>query len=645
MPSLAAIRMVVDFPDAQGGMERLVFTQAHRVCMAWRADQVADALAEVDAATRRGAWAVGYVAYEAAAAWLSLATPPAASSSVQPLVAFALFDAPDAAPDYAQGTQGLPIHDAQLPASAAPADAPVWHMAEDAAQHQAAITAIREAIAAGEVYQVNHTLRLHAQARTQASEHPLGLWHYHEALRQRQQARYSAWLDWGDEQVLSLSPELFFDWDRHTGHIVTRPMKGTAPRGATPAEDAAQAQALRSNTKERAENVMIVDLLRNDLGQIATTGSVQVPRLFTTEPYPTLWQMTSTVEATVRPETTLPDVLRALFPCGSITGAPKRKAMARIAGQEAEPRGVYCGAVGIVHPDRAVFNVAIRTVVADASGRLTSGVGSGITWSSNAQAEYAEAQLKACFLDTPPLPQPDFALFETLLLVDGRYALLLLHLDRIEASARAWNFRPVSRAQRKAALDACARMHSGGCWRVRLVQTAEGTLSTTATLLQGDVSPALRIWSSDGLAPVHWLSPPAGEALSAPPQPMAWADAPMPDTLRPWLLHKTTRRSHYDRASAPHPDAWDVLLYTHSGQVTETTRANMVLHTADGRWLTPPRTAGLLAGTLREALLQRGVLEEAPLPMERLRVLAPGETLWAVNSVRGWVRMAPPADS
>ena len=119
----------------------------------------------------------------------------------------------------------------------------------------------------------------------------------------------------------------------------------------------------------------------------------------------------------------------------------------------------------------------------------------------------------------------------------------------------------------------------------------------------------------------------------------------MPDTLRPWLLHKTTRRSHYDRASAPHPDAWDVLLYTHSGQVTETTRANMVLHTADGRWLTPPRTAGLLAGTLREALLQRGVLEEAPLPMERLRVLAPDETLWAVNSVRGWVRMAPPADS
>jgi para-aminobenzoate synthetase/4-amino-4-deoxychorismate lyase len=260
------------------------------------------------------------------------------------------------------------------------------------------VSAVRECIAAGETYQCNLTDRL----RTRSAGPPEQLY---AALADRQSGAFHAWLDLGDTVVVSASPELFLDWSGET--LVTRPMKGTAARGATPAEDAAAAERLRTSAKERAENLMIVDLLRNDLSRVARTGSVAVPSLFDLEAYPTVWQLTSEVVATTRPGTTLVDVLRALFPSGSVTGAPKLRTMRLIRELEPTPRGVYCGAIGLVGPPgcgvRARFSVPIRTaVVHRATGEAVYGAGGGIVWDSDPRAERAELLAKAAVLGGVP---------------------------------------------------------------------------------------------------------------------------------------------------------------------------------------------------------------------------------------------------
>ena len=615
---------VTDFPDAKGSVQRLHFSQPLELLIAWRADEVAALLRTLDARVRAGCWAVGQLAYEAAAGFdpKLAASMQIDASAVQPepLAAFALFSGPDAVPDFASGAR-------QPPATGEAHAAPAWQLSETAAQHGQAVEAIRSAIQDGEVYQVNHTLRVLAR------RDELPLWQYHEALRSRQQASYCAWLDWGGWQVLSASPELFFDWIRPTGQITTRPMKGTAPRGSTPELDAAAARELQASPKERAENVMIVDLLRNDLGRVAVTGSVQTTALFQVEPYPTLWQMTSTVQAITRPDIDLPALMQALFPCGSITGAPKHKAMEKIAALEGSRRGVYCGAIGVMSPYRAVFNVAIRTVTALPDGQLRGGIGGGITLSSAAAAEYAEAVLKARFLHTDSLPVPDFELLETLLLDEGRYALLPWHLQRLQASARQWNWRPVSVAAIQHSLQQLAQAHASGRWRVRLLLSANGQVTTTATQL---VEPSgATDWDSCQQLPADWLCHP--DATSMTTQPVAVAPAPLPADLQPWICHKTSHRQHYDALTDAFPQAWDVLLHDDAGFALECTRGNIVLQTADGRWLTPAQQGQLLPGTFRQALLQRGLIREAVLPLCLLQRMLPGEQLWFINSVRGWV--------
>ena len=269
-----------------------------------------------------------------------------------------------------------------------------WQPGLERAAFDAAIARIHAAIAAGDCYQINYTAQLAGRLLGDAQA-------LFAALRRAQPGGYVACLDDGVEQVLSVSPELFFDWDGE--RILTRPMKGTAARGATPAQDAALAQAMRASPKERAENVMIVDLLRNDLSRIALAHSVRVPRLFHAEKLPTVWQMTSDVEARTRPGTGLADVFAALFPCGSITGAPKRQAMRLIRELEPGPRGIYCGAVGVVRPGsapgrvHATFNVPIRTVVVRGD-ELRCGIGSGITADARAEAEWQEWAAKRAFL-------------------------------------------------------------------------------------------------------------------------------------------------------------------------------------------------------------------------------------------------------
>jgi len=345
--------------------------------------------------------------------------------------------------------------------------------------------------------------------------------------------------------------------------------------------------------------------VRNDLGRVAETGTVRVRDLFRVERYPTVFQMTSTVAARARAGVTLEDVFAAAFPSGSVTGAPKVSTMRLIAALEDSPRGVYCGSVGLLTPGgEAVFNVAIRTVVIDSeSGAAEYGVGGALTWDSACGDEYEEALAKADVLAERREP---FQLLETLRLERGRYSLLGRHLARLRASARYFDF-PVSLRAVRRFLAAHARASPPSARRVRLLLSESGEARVESEPL--DALP-------DG---------PLTVALAA--EPVARLDR--------FLYHKTTRREVYDSRRRLHPEAFDVLLSNEDGELTEFTTGNLVFELEGRRW-TPPRGCGLLAGTMRAKLLERGEIAERRLTLSELERVP---TMWLVNSVRGWVRV------
>jgi len=469
-----------------------------------------------------------------------------------------------------------------------------WRPTLTRGEYEDALCAIHEAIAAGEVYQVNFSFRLRAPFSGDLL--PL-FWQLYE----RQPVPYAAYLDTGAHAIASLSPELFFALDGE--RITTRPMKGTAPRGLTLADDLQQAARLTQCPKNRAENLMIVDLARNDLGRIARIGSVRVPRLFKAERYATLWQMTSTVVACT--DAPLPEIFRALFPAASITGAPKIRATHVIDALERAPRGVYTGAIGVVLPDRrAQFNVAIRTLHHDkATGQLEYGVGSGVVWDSEQVAEYAECLAKAQVLFAP---RPAFELLETLLWRRGRgYFLLEAHLKRLRDSADYFDFAVDADAVRRQLLTVAERF-TAPRYRVRLRVNRHGA----AQVEYAPLSPERRVWR------------------------VALAHEPV-NPREVFLYHKTTHRQVYERALAARPDCDDVLLWNTHGELTESTRANVVVR-LDGRYYTPPVECGLLAGVYRGHLLQRGLLRERVLTIDDLRR---AEAVYLINAVRGRIRV------
>jgi len=367
------------FDDLDAG-RGLAFPPPYRILEAGRPGDVASVLAEVERATAAGAWAFGYVSYEAAPGLdPALATAP---------------PAPDDPPPAWFGLCAGPIETAPVPTPGTDRAQTRWTPNWTALDHARAVGRVREHIAAGDTYQTNLTDRL----RASFAGDPAALY---AGLAAAQRGRYNAYLDLGRFVIASASPELFFEWagDR----LRTRPMKGTAARGRDPREDGERARSLRASPKEQAENLMIVDLLRNDLARVARVGTVDVTELFALERYPTVWQLTSEITARISPDAGLVDVFRALFPCGSVTGAPKARSMQLIRDLEAGPRGVYCGAIGIVAPPgapyRARFNVAIRTVVVDReSATAVYGAGGGITWDSDPAAERAELLAKAAVL-------------------------------------------------------------------------------------------------------------------------------------------------------------------------------------------------------------------------------------------------------
>ncbi|MGE3274194.1 MAG: chorismate-binding protein [Vicinamibacterales bacterium] len=554
------------------------FVRPRAIIEAWSLDEVRPALRRIEALVEgEGLWAAGAVAYDAAPAF-DRALEARRSPSL-PLVWFAVGDAPEP-------------FDLPPPPAGRPPAIP-WAPTNDAAAHAAAVSRIRARIAAGDTYQVNHTFRLRAPFDGDA-------WEVFLRMAHAQPSPHALFLDTGDWAVASASPELCFA--RDGTRITCRPMKGTAARGRTTDEDEARASWLQASAKNRAENVMIVDMIRNDLGRVAEIGSVTVTDLFRTERYPTLWQMTSTV--TAESCATLDEIFAAVFPCASVTGAPKARTCALIADLETTPRGFYTGCLGVIAPGGvARFNVAIRTLVVDRrASRAEYGVGSGVTWDSDPAGEYEECLAKAQVLLNPPEP---VTLLETLLWEPpGGWFLREAHLDRLERSAGYFDV-PFDRAAIIARLDAApARAGAGPCV-VRLRLAPDGDIETD-TRARPEPRPVVRL---------------------------ALAAAPV-DTTDVFLFHKTTRRAAYDAALASVPGADDALLWNERGEITETTIANVVVD-LDGTLCTPPVACGLLAGTYRGSLLDAGLVEERVIRLDDLRR---ARAIHVVNAVRRWER-------
>ena len=542
----------------------------------------------VEKAVDNGLFAAGFMAYEAAPGF-DRAFITHRTSGI-PLVWFGLYrqaEEMDSLPIPSEGTFTMDE----------------WRPSVSQCEYGQAIDRIKQYIAAGDTYQVNYTMRL----KTTIHGDPYAFFY---SLFRAQQGNNSAFIHIDRYSICSVSPELFFERDGLC--VVSRPMKGTAPRGLTYDADTDRAEALKRSEKDRAENIMIVDMIRNDLGRVATPGTVNVLSTFDIERYPTVFQMTSTVEAQTSASFT--EIMAALFPCASVTGAPKVRTMEIIRELETEPRGVYTGAIGYLTPVRSAgdvsgpaqarFNVAIRTAVIDReSGAVEYGVGGGVVWESEAEDEYKECLAKALVLT---VELPEFDLLETLLwsLGDG-YFLLEPHLFRLSRSAKFFNF-DFSYERIKARLMDFSASFASRSQRVRLQLKRDGDVCLNATpIVEKSAQEVLQV------------------RLAADPI----------DSQNPFLYHKTTNRGMYDSAREIRADCDDVILYNERGEITETTTANIVIVLNEAR-VTPPVECGLLAGTFREQLLDSGEIREAVI---KTADLEKAENIYLINSVRKWV--------
>lgn len=543
--------------------------------------------AALDHALDQGHYIAGLLRYEAGYHLQRLANPHTAG---EPLAWFGIYPAPETAllpPDPEPPPEPLPL---------------CLAMDLDTDRYTAKIDAIHRYLTSGDTYQVNLTTALQGSFR----DDPLTLFH---ALAARQPAPFTALLCLGqDDHILSFSPELFFRRDP-SGQITAKPMKGTAPLAGSGADSPAFAEAvqrhwLAHDEKNRAEHVMIVDLLRNDLGRVCRTGTVHVDRLFEIERYRTLLQMTSTITGQLRPAESLLSLFTALFPSGSMTGAPKHRTMQLIAELEDHPRGVYSGAIGFAAPDgNASFSVAIRTVTLR-HGQLRMGVGGGVVADSSPAAERAECWLKSRFLLDATLP---FHLLETLLWRGNRFLWLDDHLDRLARSADSLNFRFDPAAIRQQLFAFATPLL--GDHRVRLLLDRTGTLTLEAAPFEPWPA-ALRVI----LSPEH-----------------TWSN----DSF---LRHKTTVRPLYDSALAQARQAgFDEILFTNQrGELTEGAISSLLLQHR-GRWQTPALASGVLPGVARTRLLRSGQVTEAILPLASLEA---ADALCLANGVRGLAPVA-----
>ncbi len=563
----------------------LLFAEPVEVLEARRLGDLPELFAGLERAKAAGLWAAGYLSYECGYHWEPTAWGGAGAEST---LGAAVEGVGSGLPLAWFGVYREPVRFVPERAAAGGAmEELALGIGPEAFAEK--VAAVKGWIEAGDTYQVNLTDRVRGRFAGGAAA-------LFGRMMRAQPVEFGALLRVGERAIVSASPELFF---RLRGREITvRPMKGTAARGRDAAEDRSWALALAADEKNRAENVMIVDLLRSDLGRIAEMGSVRVEQLFAVERFPSLLQMTSEIHAVLRPEVDLYGVFGSLFPSGSIVGAPKVRTMQIVRELEGRERGVYTGAIGFVAPDgEAVFSVAIRTAVLDGE-RLEMGVGAGITYGSDAGEEYAECLLKAEFLREEP-----FGLIETMRWEQGACGLLERHMARLEASAGyfGWEF---ERERVRAAVEAEGARLGPGVWRLRMVLEG-GAVGFSAERVEDDLAP-LRV--------------------------MMWGEAV--DSGDRFLRHKTTRRAVYDQAvrAARERGCVDALFVNERGAVTEGAIHNVfVRHGAV--WRTPPLDAGVLPGVYRGLLLETlaGVREEE----FGLDELAKADEIWLTNAVRG----------
>ncbi len=554
----------------------LRFENPVKVLAAEEGSTVAAVIEQAAKAAESGKYAVGFVCYEAAAAFDASLEVKNAPPTALPLAWFGVYDN---------------AIDCELPHTGSTADDfdIDWQSDTDAAEYNAAIEKIKSYIEHGYTYQVNYTIRLNARFGYEPFD-------FFAVVARSCDAAYCCFIETDDFAICSFSPEMFFTLEG--GQVTTRPIKGTIARGLTCAADKTSKERLMHSDKDMAENVMIVDMIRNDLGKIATPGTVEVPELFAIEKYPTLYQLSSTVTAKV--DAGAAEVFKQMFPCASITGAPKCKTMDIIAELEKSPRGVYTGAIGYFAPGQtARFNVAIRTVAID-KGTQTAvyGVGGGIVWDSTAKSEYDECMTKAKVLTAR---SPDFSLLESILWTpENGFYLERLHLRRLSESADYFDYKFDEDQIRRELNEAVTNLH--GEYKVRLLLAKDGSVTI-------DIQPV---------------------APSTTPLKLKLADKNV-NSNDVFLYHKTTNRLVYEQAYSQRGECDEVLLWNEKRQMTECTFHNIAFE-KDGKLYTPPVECGLLDGTMRQDMLQTGLLTEKIITLEDAQNY---DAIYLLNSVRG----------
>jgi len=589
--------VLLDNSSGRGPPSQL-FTSPLDIIVAETPDEVPEAFARLEAGRAAGLYAAGFFSFELGYVLEPRLAPLLPAARRVPLLWFGLYNKP------AQLTEAEVDHWLSTHTKSGSYQFSNVTRAWTKEEYVARFEKVQDKIRAGDIYQLNLTFK----ARFRLSGSPLT---FYRDLRQRQRVAYGGIVDTGEVTVLTASPELFIE--RRGRTIETRPMKGTAPRGGTPEADAEARRILATDIKQRAENLMIVDLMRNDIGRISEIGSVEVTDLFTVETYRTLHQMTSGVRATLLDGVTLLDLWRAIFPPGSVIGAPKIRAQELIAEYETEPRGVYCGAIGSLAPGgQALFNVAIRSPIIFRDGSGEMGIGSGVVYDSVGTKEYDECLLKMKFLTDPP---KTFELIETLLWErETGFWLIDRHFERLTASARYFSFK-LDEAAARTALE--REVASAGReqprLRVRMLLAEDGRITVTSTPLPS---------AAPGLEMTYVVSPTRLDSSDA------------------FLFHKTTRRELYDQEWKHYSDtvgADEVIYLNERNELAEGSRTNIFVE-RDGCLVTPPLPAGLLPGVLRAELIATGRAVEGVLTLQDI---AEAEQVYLGNSVRGLVPARP----
>ena len=559
---------IIDFKEL--GL-RYLFTKPIKELKTRNLDQVEDLLREVEAYQEQGFYAVGYVSYEAAPAFEKKFAVHPAPLMGEYLLYFTIHEKVETLP-FPEDYEAV-----DLPAN--------WKEEVEAPAYQEAIKTIHHHIRQGDTYQVNYTVQLSQELKAD----PLAIYN---RLVVEQKAHYNAFIQHDDVSILSISPELFFEQDDRL--LTTRPMKGTTRRGLTNQADLKEASWLEADPKNRAENMMIVDLLRNDMNRISEIGSEQVTHLCQVEQYSTVWQMTSTIESRLRPEVDLVQAFQALFPCGSITGAPKISTMEIIQNTELAPRGVYCGTIGILLPKgKRIFNVAIRTLQMQGTKAIY-GVGGGITWDSKWEGEYQETKQKSAVLYRQ---EPRFELLTTGRIHQGELTFLEQHLTRLREASRYFAY-PFNEPKLLNKLqEQLAHVDPSLDYRCRIALQRNGTIQLTITELTD--------------LPASYLQAQLTEQKL--------------DLATPFTYFKTSQRDHLNQSDH------EQIFHLPDGTLLETTIGNLVLE-IEGQLYTPPAHLPLLDGIYRRHLLETQQVEEKLLT---LNDLTDADRIYACNALRG----------